>query len=660
MMSVAAAAAFRHCQICYADLAMHFISKSAEFQEAEQASVNTARTTTSSARAASSQQSRWRVVAFLSVLLAAGTAAVYAPALRNGFVNLDDPDYVTRNPHVLAGLTGPGIRWAFGSSYPSSNWHPLTWISHMADVQLYGTNPAGHHFTSVLLHILGVVLLFLLIESATGRALRSAAVAALFAVQPLNVEAVAWISERKSVLCVVFFLLAIGAYGWYAKRPSLARYLWVVLFFALGITAKVMVIPFPFALLLLDYWPLARLPGTDAAGKPQPFFVALRALVIEKIPLFLMSAAGGAVTLYVHSREHALTASMPFSWRFKNAIFSYVAYLAKAVWPAGLAPYYPHPENTLTWAVVALAGLALAGISVIVWRFRERKYLLVGWLWYLGTMLPMIGFIQTGRQGMADRFMHIPMMGLLFALVWLIADLASEKHWQKEIVVAIFLLALAPYAAVTNRQIGYWHDSYTLFARTLEVTKNNGFAENNFGVALTERGEPELAAPHFIAAVRLSPDLASPHYNLAVVLQKHNQLNEAEHEYRTALALSSDQAEIVQSHNNLGILYLGEQNYHDALTELSAAIALDPNEQNSYIGRGTIEMQTMKVDAAIADFSKAAQIAPSPMALYWLGRALENKGDTRQAVRAYTAALQLAPTMAEARVRLDFLRAKPE
>jgi Tfp pilus assembly protein PilF len=601
---------------------------------------------------------RWRLVAFLAVLLAGGTAAVYAPAMRNGFVNVDDPDYVTRNPHILAGLTWADIRWALGSSYPSSNWHPLTWISHMADVQLYGRNPAGHHFSSVLLHILGVVLLFLLIERATGRALRGAAVAALFAVEPLNVEAVAWISERKSVLCVLLFLLAIGAYGWYAKKPSVARYLWVVLFFALGITAKVMVIPFPFALLLLDYWPLARLPGTHAEGASRPFFAALRALVIEKIPLFVMAAAGGAVTVYVHSREHALTSSMPFSWRFKNAIFSYIAYLGKAIWPVGLAPYYPHPENTLAWTIVALAGLALVGISAIVWRFRERKYLLFGWLWYLGTMLPMIGFIQTGRQGMADRFMHIPMMGLLFALVWLIGDLAMENHWQKEIAVTIFLAVLAPFAAVTIKQIGYWHDSYTLFAHTLEVTKNNGFAENDFAVALMERGEPELAAPHFVAAVRLSPDLASPHYNLAVLLQRQNRLDDAEHEYRAALTLSSDQMEIVQSHNNLGILYLGEGKYSAAMAELSAAIAMDPSEQNSYIGRGTVEMQTMNLDAAISDFAKAAQIAPSPLALYWLGRALESKGENQQAVRAYRAALQLAPAMAEAQARLAALEAR--
>ena len=608
----------------------------------------------------STPASNRRLIAFLAVLLALGTAAVYAPAMRNGFVNLDDPEYVTRNPYVLHGLTWTDIRWALGSNYPSSNWHPLTWISHMTDVQLYGLNPAGHHFTNVLLHALDVVLLFLLIAWATRSALRSAAVAALFAVQPLNVEAVAWISERKSVLCVFFFLLGIIAYGWYTRKRSVGRYFWVALCFGLGITAKVMVIPFPFALLLLDYWPLGRLPGTDDAGKPRAFFPALLKLVLEKIPLFVMAAAGGVITVLVHSREHALTSTMPFSWRFKNAIFSYLAYLGKAIWPIRLAPFYPHPENTLRLATVILCGIALAAITVLVWRFRQRKYLVMGWLWYLGTMFPMIGFVQTGRQGMADRFMHIPMMGLLVALVWLIADLAAENHWQNEIPIAIFLLAVAPYAMVTIKQIGYWHDSYTLFAHTLEVTRNNGMAENNFGVALVERGEPELAAQHFAAAVRYSPDLASGHYNLAVSLQRHNRLDEAERQYRAALALSTDQTEIVQSHNNLGILYMTERNYPAALTELNAAVALDPDQQNSYIGRGTIEMQTMNLDAAIADFSRAAQIAPSPLALYWLGRALETKGETQKAQAAYEAALRLAPAMAEARSRLQALQARRE
>ncbi|HKV24254.1 MAG TPA: tetratricopeptide repeat protein [Candidatus Acidoferrum sp.] len=610
-----------------------------------------------SAPAPAGDVSNPRTVAILGALLALGTGAVYSSALRNGFVNLDDPDYVTRNPYVLGGLKWVNVRWALGVHYPSSNWHPLTWFSHMLDAQLYGLNPAGHHFTNVLFHAFDVVLLFLLIHWATKRVFRGAAVAAIFAVQPLNVEAVAWVSERKSVLCVFFFLLAIIAYGWYAKKRSVQRYLVVALCFALGIMAKVMVIPFPFALLLLDYWPLGRLPGNDAQGNPRKFWPSLGALIVEKIPLFLMAAAGGAVTVFVHSREHALTATMPFAWRFKNAIFSYLAYLGKAIWPAKLAPFYPHPQNTLGWTPVILAAIGLALITAAVWKFRARKYLVMGWLWYLGTMFPMIGFVQTGRQGMADRFMHIPMMGLLVALAWLIGDLAAEKSWPKETAMAIFALAMVPYAMVTIRQIGYWHDSYTLFAHTLEVTKHNGMAENNFGVALVERGEQAEAMQHFLAAVRYSPDLSSGHYNLAVAWQRLNRLADAEREYRATLSLSSDETEIVQSHNNLGILYMSEQEFPEALAELDEAIALDPQEQNSYIGRGTIEFQTGKPDAAASDFSKAAQIAPSPLALYWLGRALEVKGEPQQAAEAYEAALRLAPGSAEIRARLAAIQA---
>jgi protein O-mannosyl-transferase len=612
------------------------------------------------ALASSAPPANRRSILLLAFLLALGTVAIYAPAMRNGFVNLDDSEYVTHNAYVLGGLKWVNIHWALGSNYPSANWHPLTWLSLMADVQIYGQNPAGLHFTNVLLHALDVVALFLLIALGTRRALPAAAVAAIFAVQPLNVEAVAWIAERKSVLCVLFFLLGMLAYGWYTRKPGVLRYLLVVLLFALAITSKIMVITFPIALLLLDYWPLERLPGQNAAGTARTFLAGLTRLIIEKIPLFLMAVAGGAITLYVHGHEHAMTAKLPFAWRCKNAIFSYLAYLGKALWPTRLAPYYPHPENSLPWAVVAGAALALLAITLLAWRFRRRKYLLMAWLWYLGTMLPMIGFIQTGRQGMADRFMHIPMMGLLVGIVWLVSDIAAQQHWSKEITIALFLLAAAPYTAVTIKQIGYWHDSYTLFAHTLAVTRKNGVAEDNFGVALMERGEEQLAAAHFAAAIRYSPDLASPHYNLAVLLQKHNRLSDAEHEYRAALVLSSDQTEIVQSHNNLGILYLSEQKYGEALNELNAAIALDPHAQNSLIARGTIEMQSGNTDAAVEDFARAAQLAPSPIALYWLGQAFERRGQTQQAAQAYAGALRLAPGMSAARGRLQALTGRSE
>lgn len=606
----------------------------------------------------SSSPSNTRLVLLLAVLLAVGTVALYAPALKNGFVNFDDPDYVTRNSHVVQGLSWPNIVWAFGTDNPAANWHPLTWISHMLDVQWYGLRPMGHHFTNVLLQTLDVVLLFLLLESATRLALPSAAVAALFAAHPLNVESVAWIAERKAVLCMFFFLLALGAYGWYARKPSPARYLCVMLFFALGLMSKIMVIALPFGLLLLDYWPLRRLPDIKASDGFRPILRGFFVIAIEKIPLLLLAAAAGWMTLYMHKKEGALTAAMPLAWRLKNVTHSYLAYLGKTFWPTRLAVFYPHPENSLPWWKVIGAALILAAICAVVWYFRSRKYLLVGWLWFLGTIVPMIGFIQSGRQGMADRYIYIPILGLFVAVVWLLADLAARLRWSRAQLTALFAVLILPCIYLTHKQIGFWHGSYTLFSHALEVTENNGIAENNLGSALVEMGQPQLAEPHFEAAIRLIPTLASAHYNFAVLLQRQNRLEDAAKQYGLAIANSSDPLEAAQAHNNLGILYLGTKNLPAALAELNSAIALNPNEQNSYIGRGTIELQSWNYDAAIADFARAAQIAPSPIACYWLGRALESKGDYPHAANAYVAALRLAPGMADARTRLEVVQTK--
>jgi len=597
-----------------------------------------------------------RLVFLMAVLLAIGTGVLYTPALRNGFVNYDDPDYVTRNSHVLQGLTWPNIVWAFGTNNPAANWHPLTWISHMLDVQWYGTSAAGHHFTNVLLHALDVGMLFLALEWMTGFALRSAAVAALFALHPLIVESVAWVAERKAVLCLLFLLPALCAYVWYTRRPGVARYLAVVLFFALALMAKIMVISLPVALLLLDYWPLQRF-SADASA-PQKFSRTLFTLVAEKIPLLLLAIAGGAMTLYVHGKEGALTAAMPLSWRLKNVIYSYLAYVGKAIWPTRLAVFYPHPENSLpSWKVIA-AGVLLLGISGIVWRLRARRYLTVGWLWYLGTMFPMIGLVQSGRQGMGDRYMCIPLLGLLLAAVWLSAEWAVHLRIRESLTLGAFVILVLPYVYLTHQQIGYWRDSYTLFGHALQVTQNNGIAENNFGSALMEMGQPQKAAPHFEAAVRLIPELASAHYNLGVVLQTQNRAEEAARQYQLAISTAADPIEAAQAHNNLGIMYLQANDAARAMSELSAAIALNPNEMNSYIGRGMIELKSWNLDGAIADFSRATEIAPSPLACYWLGRTLETKGDSRRAASAYAAALQMSPGMTDARTRLAALQAK--
>jgi Flp pilus assembly protein TadD len=596
-----------------------------------------------------------RLILLFVLLLSAGTAVLYAPAVQNDFVNLDDPEYVTRNAHVLNGLTWPDVVWAFSVHNQGANFHPLTWISHMLDVQWYGTNPAGHHLTAVLLQTLDVVLLFLVLVLATRCIFRSAAVAALFALHPLNVEAVAWIAERKSVLCMMFLLLATWAYLWYTRKPSVGRYLCVVLFFVLGLMSKIMVMTLPIALLLLDYWPLGRFSEVREPGERRPFLRSLFSLVIEKIPLLLLAVAGGAMTVYIHTTEHALAWAMPFSWRIKNVIYSYLAYLGKAVWPSRLAAFYPHPENSLPWWKVILAAMILAGISGIVWRFRQKRYLVVGWLWYLGTMFPMIGLVQSGRQGMADRYMYVPMIGVFVAVVWLLADWAAGLKLNQGLLAAAFVILVFPYVYVARTQISYWRNSYTLFTHALQVTQNNGIAENDLGVALLQMGQPQLAWAHFDAAARIIPELASAHYNLGVLLQTQNRLQEAAQQYQMAIPVSTDPFEASQIHNNLGILDLDAKNPTAAMKEFNAAIALNPSEQHSYIGRGMIELQFFNFDAAIADFSRAAQISPSPIAYLWLGRALERKGDYHRAEGAYRAALQLAPGLADARTQLEAL-----
>jgi protein O-mannosyl-transferase len=606
----------------------------------------------------SAQQADGRLVLLLAILLGVGTMILYAPAMQNGFVNYDDTDYVTRNAHVLQGVTWENLRWSFGTDNPAANWHPLTWISHMVDVQLYGINAAGHHFTNVLLQTVDIVILFLLLARATRNPLRSAAVAALFALHPLTVESVAWVAELKTVLSMFFLLLTLWAYGWYVRKPGVGRYLGVFSFFALALMSKLMVVTLPFGLLLLDYWPLGRFSTVEESGEKRGFLSAFATLAIEKIPLLLLSAAASLITLRLHRKEGALAAAMPFSWRLKNAIYSYWVYLGKAIWPSRLAVFYPHPENSLAWWKVIIAALLLAGISAMVWRFREKQYLVFGWLWFLGTMVPMIGIVQSGRQGMAGRFMYIPMLGLLVAMVWLVGGWASRLRVHRGIAAVAFVVLVSPYVYLTRKQIGYWHDSVSLFSYTLQSTNNNGIAEENMGAALVESRQPELAETHFEAAVRLIPELASAHYNLGFLLQRQNRTEQAAREYRQAIALSSDPMEAAQAHNNLGILYLMSKNYTAALPELNAAIALNPNEQNSYIGRGTIELESWNYPAAAADFARAAEISPSPAACYWLGQALERKGDYAQAENAYMAALQLAPGLTEARNRLAALHGK--
>jgi len=581
-------------------------------------------------------------VPLVGLLLFLSTLALYYPALQNGFVNYDDSAYVTSNFHVQQELTSRNLAWAFTSTAEAS-WHPLTWISHMLDAQLFGLGPAGHHGQSVLWHAVNVVLLFLLLAKATGFVGRSALVAGLFAVHPLNVESVAWVAERKTVLSTFFLLLALGAYGWYVKRPRASRYLLVALLFALGLMAKPMVITLPFALLLVDFWPLQRFPAAPISK-----------LALEKIPLLALSAASAAITLYAQRTGGAVgsTELLPMAMRVKNAIYSYLIYVEKAVRPSGLAVFYPHPEGSLALWKVLGASAVLAAVTGLFWHFRERRYLLVGWFWFLGTLAPVIGIVQVGRQAWADRYAYLPLWGLFVIGVWLASEGAARISLSRAAQVAIALAVLLGYSVMAHIQIGYWRNSYSLFAHAIQVTDANPIAEGNLGSALTEMRRPDLAISHLERAIRLMPTFSTAHYNLGTLLRRQNELDRALREYQLVLKYGSDEREAAQTHNNLGVLFNQLGRRDDAVAEFTQAIALNPFEQNSLVGRGMIEHEEGKLDAALQDFARAAQVAPSPLAFYWQGRVLEDKGQLSAAAEAYRTALKLAPDFGDTQVRL--------
>lgn len=592
----------------------------------------------------------------LSLILFAGTLILYIPALSANFLNYDDDEYVTANTHVLRGLSWSNIAWAFTTT-GEANWHPLTWISHMADVQFFGTHPFGHHLVSVLLHALNVVLLFLALRRATRNVARSASVAALFAVHPLNVECVAWVAERKSLLSMLFFLLALSAYERYASHRNAVRYAAVALLFACGLAAKPMVVTLPLLLLLWDYWPLPGMNADRQALQP-PGFVLLAG---EKLPLLVLSAASSAITIYAQRRGGAMALAevLPLRERVANAIYSYFKYVVKGVWPSRLAVFYPHPENMLAFWKVLAAALLLATITLLVWLNRKRcRYLLTGWLWYVVAMVPMIGVVQVGRQAMADRYAYLPFVGLFIIAVWGCADLFAQLGLSRAVKVVLAAAPLVVYASMAVLQITYWQDSYRLFAHTLQVTERNAIAEDNFGSTLVEMGRPDLALPHFQAAATFMPQLSGAHYNLGILAQQQGHFDDAVREYELALRYASDDIGTARAHNNLGFLWLNQGNLKAAIEQFSAALQIYPDKQNSLFGRGMAEYRLGNLDAAVNDFSRAARIAPMAPADFWLGRALEDKGQVEAAITAYETALQLVPDMSEARERRDALRAR--
>ena len=477
------------------------------------------------------------------LLLIVITIALYYPVGHYPFSNVDDGKYVVDNFHIKYGVDWTAVKWAF-SSYYLGNWHPLTWLSHGLDCQFFYLNSGKHHEINVLFHAANALLLFWVLSQATGALGRSWMVAALFAVHPLNVESVVWISERKNVLSLFFFLLALGAYTWYARRPRADRYLLVMLLYACGLMAKAQIITFPCILLLWDYWPLQRMFAQSAspseeAAPPRSFSW----LVLEKLPLLAISAANAFLTVQAQRVAGAMSGpfnTFPFPSRVTNAIVSYPRYLGKAVWPSHLAFMYPHPGNSLpAWQVVAAVVFLLA-VTVLVLLCRKRRYLPVGWFWFLGSLLPMIGLVQVGPQAMADRYAYLPLIGVLIMVCWLIADWAEPRAVFAKLLPATSLAVLVALAVVTYRQIGFWKDDVTLWSHAVNVTRGNYLAEIRLGSALLSRSQPEAAIGHFRSAQQIEPSFPATYLFIGYYEQQRGNLQTAIEWYEKLLDLTKD------------------------------------------------------------------------------------------------------------------------
>jgi protein O-mannosyl-transferase len=586
----------------------------------------------------------------ICLLLAVATFVLYSPVIGHPFIfNYDDDSYVIHNAHVHAGLVWETVSWAMTST-EVSNWHPLTWLSHALDCQLYGLNPAGHHLTNVLLHVLNVVLLFLLLARATGLAGRSFLVAALFAIHPFNVESVAWVAERKNVLSTLFFLLTLGAYGWYALKPDVKRYVVVAALFVLGLASKPMVITLPCVLLLLDFWPLRRIQGWEQSSAisafPVPQAPSLR-LVLEKLPLLALSAAAGAVTIFAQRSGGSMHLVLPLSVRLENAVYAYAMYVWKTFWPARLAVFYPHPGSTLAVWQLGLATLFVVAVSAIVWRGRAaRPYLVTGWLWFLGTLVPVIGLVQVGEQAMADRYAYIPLVGLFLMAVWGAADLADSRQLSFRTRAKTAAIVLAILTLFTCDQIRYWRSSYDLWSHTVDITKNSFFAEENLGAALIASDRFAEALPHLQKATGIRPLDPAGHLNLAGVLALSDRSRDAISEYEIAIPLVSDPRQLPAAYETLGRLYAEVGNYPKARVSYEQALKINPQ-------RLTARDALAKVE--ISDAIRNVAESPSGENYLRLGQLFQQDGRAAEARAAYKQALELNPKLTEAQTALAVL-----
>ena len=547
------------------------------------------------------------------VLIVAASLVAFWRVPNNGFVNYDDDEYVVDNPHVQQGLTYASVKWAFTSSH-SSNWHPLTWLSHMADWSLYGSNPMGHHLTNLLLHILGALLLFWFLRHTTGMIWRSAFVALLFSIHPMHVESVAWVAERKDVLSGVFWMLTMLSYGWYAKSPRIGRYLLVVMCYALGLLTKPMLVSLPLVLLLLDFWPLRRMMRSNPQA-PRLWGMKWN-LVLEKIPLLVMATVSCFIT-YIAQRNTGAVSPLdviPLSYRAANAISSYAAYVAKLFLPVNLSAFYPLPQHGIPMVQI-LAGVCLiaGGLVAGVFVRRRHPYVLVGWLWYMITLVPVIGLVQVGRQAMADRYTYLPYIGLFVIIAWVVPDILVRREPARDsdskvsalggLSVAFVLVLIA----LTSRQTSYWKDSVSLFSHALNVVEENATTHLHLAMALDAEGRGGEAVGQYSRALALEPNNAEAHNNFGTCLASLGRVEEALTQFRIASRIRpgnlSTETNIGNALADLGRLALAAKQYRTVLSHR-------PEFAEARIGLGNVFARLGHYDDSVREYEHAVRLRP--------------------------------------------------
>jgi protein O-mannosyl-transferase len=595
-----------------------------------------------------------RLIAFVLIL---GCLIAFGRVAKCGFINFDDGLYVTQNVHVRSGLTLESAAWALTATH-SANWHPLTWLSHMLDYEMFELNPAGHHLMNLFLHIANTLLLFLLLRNATGCLWESAAVAALFALHPLRVESVAWISERKDVLSAFWGLLAMLVYVQYARNRSLSKYalLWVL--FALGLMAKPMLVTLPCVLLLLDFWPLQRYRFAQAEmlssngqlpSSPREPGVAIGPLMLEKVPLLVLSTASCVVTFIAQSKGGAVSSleAMPLKVRVVNALVSYWHYLGKTFWPTDLAIFYPHQGAHLPLWQGITAGFFLVAVSLLVlYQASRRPFLVTGWFWFLGMLAPVIGIIQVGMQSFADRYTYLPSIGIFLMIAWTLGGMAAEHSRYKSLLASGSTAVLLCLATATWLQTGYWKETETVFQRAASVTKNNYLAHTIIGDTLAARNQLDLARREYETALTLWPQNSEAHNKLGLVLARQGSIDEAFSQYEEALRINPRNG---SAHTNLATALAEKGELDEAAAHYEEALQIAPESGPAHNGLGIVKARLERLDEALQHFAKAIELCPECSEPHNnLGRALTLQGNLEEAVRQFESAIKLWPENAEA------------